>query len=144
MLVVAFAGLAQPRPGATPRVWRSDVSVRALDLTVEKRGGPISARVIVAADSDDAHAVRLEIMLPVGVGILRVPDGCRRSPSPITSLAARVSCALGDLPMRGMRDVAITTTGAPPSRGRLHFAAFTFSDTPDPVPANNFAERIVP
>jgi hypothetical protein len=144
MLVVAFAGSAQPRPRATPRVWRSDVSVRALDLSTERHGGAIAVRVIVAADSDDARAVRLEIMLPVGVGVLRVPDGCQRSPGPITSLAARVSCALGGLPMRGMRDVTITTTGAPPSRGRIHFAAFTFSDTPDPVPSNNFAERVVP
>jgi hypothetical protein len=45
--------------------------------------------------------------------------------------------------VRGLRDFFIATT-APVSGGRSRFAAFAFSDTPDPVPSNNFAERVLP
>jgi hypothetical protein len=125
------------------RVWQADVSVRALDVATLKPGGPITARVSIAADSDVARAVRVEIILPVGVAVLRLPAGCRTSPSPVATLSARVTCALGDLPERGQRDVSIATTGSA-SAGRLRFAAFAFSDTPDPVPSNNFFERVLP
>jgi hypothetical protein len=47
------------------------------------------------------------------------------------------------MPVRGLRDFVIATT-ASASGGRLRFAAFAFSDTPDPVPSNNFVERVVP
>ena len=125
------------------RVWQSDVSVQALDVVRVKPGGPVTARVTIAADSDVARAVRVEIILPVGVAVLRLPDGCRTSPSPVATLSARVTCALGDLPMGGHRDLSIATTAATSGR-RLRFAAFAFSDTPDPVPSNNFLERVLP
>lgn len=125
------------------RVWQADVSVQALVVAMVKPGGPITARVAVAADSDVARAVRVEIILPVGVAVLRLPDGCRASPSPVATLSARVTCALGDIPERGMRAVSIATTAAPSGK-RLRFAAFAFSDTPDPVPTNNFVERVLP
>jgi hypothetical protein len=125
------------------KVWHSDVSVRALEVLSVKPGGPLTARVAVVADSDVARAVQVEIILPVGVAVLRLPTGCRTSPSPVATLSARVTCALGDLPVRTQRDVSITTTGA--VRGRtMRFAAFAFSDTPDPLPSNNFVERVLP
>jgi hypothetical protein len=130
-------------PAGGQRVWQADVSVRALEVVSVKPGGPITARVAVAADSDVARAVQVEIILPVGVAVLRLPTGCRTSPSPVATLSARVTCALGDLPSRTQRDVSIATTGAVRG-GKMRFAAFAFSDTPDPVPSNNFVERVLP
>jgi hypothetical protein len=124
--------------------WESDVSVRALELSVARPGDSITARVTVTTDRGAARAVRLEIILPVGVGMLAIPPGCRSSPAPVMSLAARVTCALGDLHANALRDVSITTTGRPGARLPLRFAAFAFSDTPDPLPGNNFVERDAP
>jgi hypothetical protein len=126
------------------RVWQADVSIRALELTMPQGGTSITARVVVAADSGDARDVRLEVMLPVGVGVVTVPRECRPSRSPVMLLNARVTCALGDLRVREIRDLSIVTTGRPGSREPLSFAVFALSDTPDPQPSNNFAERSVP
>jgi hypothetical protein len=134
VLVVSAAG---------QRTWRADVSVQALDVVVAKPGGTVTAHITIAADSDAASAVQVVIMLPVGVAVTRMPEGCHTSPGPVATLSARVTCALGDMPVRGLRDFAIATTASPGGR-RLRFAAFAFSDTPDPVPANNFVERVVP
>src|SRR5574338_1282141 len=142
-LVMAFVAAVEKR-GATQHVWQADVSVRDFALTSTHRGTTVTARVVVAADSGDARAVRLEVMLPVGVAVVRMPNVCRASPRPVTSLSARVTCALGDVPVRESRGVSITTTDVPATRRRLRYAAFAFSDTPDPVPANNFVERAVP
>jgi hypothetical protein len=144
--IIAITFLAAtPRGDAAPQhAWQSDVSVRAFELTMPKSGTSITVRVVVATDSGDARGVRVEIMLPVGVGVVTVPDGCRPSPSPVMSLSARVTCALGDLRVREIRELSIVTTARPGSREPLPFAAFAFSDTPDPHPLNNFAERDVP
>jgi hypothetical protein len=123
--------------------WQADVSVRAIDVTPMRDGGSLTTRVAVTADSDRARAVRVEVMLPIGVAVMHVAEGCQTSPSPIASLSARVTCSLGDLPVRGLRYVFVTTTGKPVSQ-RARFAAFAFSDTPDPHPTNNYAERVVP
>lgn len=143
LAVAAFAGSGQ-QPLDSPRVWQADVSVQALDVTALKPGGPITARVVVATDNDEARDVRLEMLLPVGVSILRLAAGCRASPSPVASVEARVSCTLGDLPVRALRELSITTSGAAKPGARLHYAVFAYSDTPDPVPSNNFAERVSP
>jgi hypothetical protein len=125
------------------RVWQADVSVRALDVVIARPGGTVTARVTIAADGDVARAVRVEIILPIGVAVLRMPEGCHASPSPVATLSARVTCALGDMPVRGLYEFSIATTASTAS-GRLSFAAFAFSDTPDPVPSNNFVERVLP
>lgn len=139
---LVMSGAQQPLAG--PRAWESDVSVQSLDVSALKRGGPITARVVVATGNDAARDVRLEMLLPVGVGLLRVSDLCRASPSPVSSLSARVSCTLGDMPVRALRELSITTSSASVADARLGFAVFVFSDTPDPVPTNNFAERGLP
>lgn len=126
------------------RTWESDVSVRAVALSVAKPADSITARVTVTADRGEARAARLELMLPIGVGVLAMPAGCRSSPAPVMSLAARVTCALGDLHAGELRDVSITTTGRPGAHMPLRFAAFVVSDTPDPRPGNNFLERDAP
>lgn len=125
------------------RVWQADVSVRVLEVVRVKPGGPLTARVAVTADSDVARAVQVEIILPVGVAVLRLPAECHTSPSPVATLSARVTCALGDLPVHTTRDLSIATTSVT-RVGGMRFAAFAFSDTPDPVPSNNFAERVLP
>ena len=134
------AGPAQP----AQKIWQADVRVQSLEVTALKgKGGPLSARVLVTSDNDEeARAAHLEILLPIGVGVVRVPAGCRPSPSAIAGLIARVSCDLGDIPVRGLREVVITTTGTAAIHGR--FAAFVTSDTPDPQPSNNYAERPIP
>ena len=127
--------------GAAQRAWQSDLSVRTFEITADKPGGSITARVVVGAAGDEARAVRLELMLPVGVGVMRLPDECRASPGPVMTLSARVTCTLGNIDARATREIAVTTTMRPRGRTPMRFAAFALSDTPDPLPANNFAER---
>jgi hypothetical protein len=141
LLALALTALGA-RQGAS-RVWQSDLSVNTVDLTALRRGGSLSARIAVGAAGDAARAVRLEILLPIGVAVLRLGPGCHASPSPVESLNARVSCLLGDLPHGATRAVVIVTTPAPPA-SRRRLAVFAFSDTPDPAPSNNFAERVIP
>jgi len=144
-VVFATILLTPARVGPPPqRVWQADVLVQALEITEPKRGGPLGAHVVVAIQSnDEARAVHLEVLLPIGVGVLRMPAECHLSRSPVTSLNARVTCDLGDMPGRGSRDVSITTTGRV-ANGPLRVAVFAVSDTPDPLPANNFAEKVLP
>lgn len=125
------------------RTWASDVSVRSVGLSKTATNHAIAMRVTVTAERDEARAVRLEIMLPVGVGVLAVPPECRSSPTPVMSLAARVTCTLGDLRARDARRISITTTDRPGTRQPLRFAAFAFSDTPDPDPGNNWASAVL-
>ena len=136
--------VSDQQPLDSPRVWQADVSVQALEVSALKPGGPVTARVVVATGNDEARAVRIEMLLPVAVAILRIPAGCHASPSPVASLDARISCVLGDMPVRALHELMITTSGAARPGARLHFAVFAYSDTPDPVPANNFAERVSP
>jgi hypothetical protein len=129
------------RIGSDPRVWQSDVKVESLDVSESRSGGSINARAVISTSGDDAaRSVKVEVMLPIGVGVLRLSDGCKPSPSPVTGLTARVTCDLGEIPTRGSREIAIATT-ARPSSIPLRIGIFAFSDTPDPSPANNFAER---
>lgn len=130
-----------PRPTDDPRVWQSDLEIESLEVAELRSGGSVNARIVISAEgSDAARAVRLEIMLPIGVGVLRLAQGCTPSASPVTGLNARVTCELGEVQPRGIREIAISTTSRKSSIP-LRFAAFAYSDTPDPSPANNFAER---
>ena len=142
--VMGTFAVATAQVSPAHEVWQADVRVQLLEVTEVKAGGPLTTRVVVMSDNDDhARAVRLEILLPVGVGVLRLGEGCRSSPSVVSALTARVSCALGDMPVGGLREVRVMTTGA--ATGVLsRFAAFVTSDTPDPDPSNNYAEKVVP
>ncbi len=144
MLAIATLFLTAGRAEPAQKVWQADVRVQSLDVTALKgKGGPLSAVIVVTSDNDEeARATRLEILLPIGVGVLRMPAGCRPSPSAIAGLIARVTCDLGDIPVRGLREITVTTTGGAAIHGR--FAAFVTSDTPDPQPSNNYAERPIP
>ena len=151
--LVAF--VAAPGRGASRQaVWQADVRIQLLEVTAlrgstsaSKPGQAarqLSARVVVASDNDDeARGVRLDVLLPVGAGVVRLPGECRESPRAVATLTGRVTCDLGVIPVRGLREVTISTTATVSPNG-ARFAALVSSDTPDPVPGNNFAERGVP
>ena len=124
-------------------LWQADLLIRSLTITQEK--GNLTARVVVASESGEALSARLEILLPVGVGIVTLGSGCKAGPSRtgISELRARVECNLGNMPARSHRELYVVTTTPPPGVAR-GFAVVAMSDTPDPRPANNFAERVIP
>jgi len=132
--------------GVTPAqqaVWQADLQIRS--LTVTQRQGHLTARVVVAVEVGEAMAVRVELLLPVGVGLLEMQESCKPGPSApgISALRARVICILGDVPIRGTREIYVVTT-TPPAGVARGFGVIGMSDTPDPRPKNNFAEKAIP
>ena len=143
-MMVALAALSIGRVAAASaqEVWQADVRIQSLEVTGGR--GSIAIRVVVTSDNDDdAMGVRLDVLLPVGAGVIRLAQGCRASPSPVANLAARVTCELGTIVVRGLREVTIAASTPPPGPGHK-VAVVVMSDTPDPEPANNYAERMVP
>ena len=141
-LVVALAGLASPLEAQ--RLWQADVLIRSLEVTA--LNGNLLARIVVMAGAEDeARAARVEVLMPVGVGIVRIGEGCIASAAPpgVSDLRGRVTCELGNLAVRGSREVFVLTT-IPPNGVPKTFGVFAMSDTPDPKPGNNFAERTLP
>jgi hypothetical protein len=124
-------------------LWQADLLIRS--LTVSEAKGNLTARAVVVAEFGEALAVRVEVLLPVGVGIVRLAPGCVPGPNVtgIAALRARVECNLGNMPARSSRELFVVTT-TPPSGVARGFAVVAMSDTPDPKPANNFAERVTP
>ncbi len=140
---LATAALAT-RLAAQREVWQADLQVQTLEVTSTRAG--LVARVVVFSENRDAaRNARVEILLPVGVAVLKVTDGCAASPPPSrpTAQHGRVVCQLGDLPVRALREVWVTTT-TPPAGVLKTFGAVALSDTPDPRPGNNHAERTIP
>ena len=143
-MMVALAALSIGRVAAASaqEVWQADVRIQSLEVTGGR--GSIAIRVVVTSDNDDdAMGVRLDVLLPVGAGVMRLAQGCRASPSPVANLAARVTCELGTIVVRGLREVTLAASTPPPGPGHK-VAVVVMSDTPDPEPANNYAERMVP
>jgi len=139
MLLLGGVGL-----GIRQRVlWQADLQVRNLRVFQEK--GNLRAEVTIAAEVGEALDARVEVMLPVGVGIVTVGPGCSAGPSAtgISALRARVECNLGNLPARSSRELFVITT-TPPLGVSRGFGVIAVSDTPDPKPGNNFAERALP
>ena len=125
---------------AEETIWRADIEIQSLRVT--RLDANLLARVVVYSENDDeARAARVEILVPVGVGIVRMAAGCTASAGPpgVSVLRARVTCELGTVPVRGSREVFVMTT-IPPSGIPRTFGAFAMSDTPDPKPGNNYAE----
>ena len=130
--------------GARQRaLWQADLSI--LSLTVTEAKGNLTARVVVSAEVGEALGARVEVLLPVGVGIVTLGSGCVAGPdvTGISALRARVECTLGNMPARSNREFFVVTT-TPPNGVARGFAVVAMSDTPDPKPGNNFAERVVP
>jgi hypothetical protein len=141
LLVSVLAALG---PGAKQRaLWQADLQIRS--LTVSEDRGKLTARVRVAAEFGEALAGKIELLLPVGVGIVTLGPGCVAFPNRtgIRELWARVECTLGNMPARSDRELVVVTT-SPPHGVARGFAVVAMSDTPDPKPANNFVERVIP
>ncbi len=134
---------ARERALPSQESWQADVRVQSIVLSAANRGQIATTVTITSDNDDDARSARADILLPVGVGVLRMPANCAASPTAVSALNARVTCNLGDIPVRGLSQLFIITTAVP---GNAHprFAVFVMSDTPDPDPANNYAERNVP
>jgi hypothetical protein len=128
-----------PAAAAQQHVWHADLQVRTLAVT--ESDGKLTARVVVAVEQGEAMGVRVEILLPVGVGIVQLAPGCAPGPGApgVPSLRARVVCTVGTLRPRDVREFRVTTTAAPAGVAP-RFGAMATSDTPDPNPGNNFAE----
>ena len=130
--------------GARQRpLWQADLQIRSMTVSADK--GNLTARVVVTAESGEALAARVEVLLPVGVGIVTLGPGCVAGPSMtgIRELRARVECTLGNLAAGSNRELFVVTT-TPPSGVVRGFAAVAMSETPDPKQGNNFAERAIP
>ncbi|HJS46488.1 MAG TPA: hypothetical protein VJ773_00740 [Gemmatimonadales bacterium] len=145
LTVLGLAGvvLVGPSVQAVQALWQADVVIRSLSVT--RSGERVTALVVVGAELGEATAVRVEVMLPVGVGLLDAGQPCRPGPSApgVSALHARVVCPLGNLPSRGSRELRVATTVPPPGIARS-FAVMALSDTPDPRPSNNYAEKVIP
>jgi hypothetical protein len=144
VLLVAATAALPALGGEQPRTWQADVQIRTLEVTKSRAG--MSARVVVYSENnDDARDTRLLILLPVGVGIDRLPPMCSASagPSMVPSLRATVVCELGAITDHSYREVLIATT-LPPEPLPKRFGVFAYSGTPDPAPGNNYAERTIP
>jgi hypothetical protein len=141
-LLLGLLALGRSGSAQVP-LWQADLQVRT--LSVSDDGGRLTVKFTVLSEFGEARAARVEVLLPVGVGIIEMGTGCRPSASApgISVLRARVECALGDLPARARRDIYVVTT-RPPNGVRRDFGVIVLSDTPDPRPGNNFAERGVP
>lgn len=143
-LTIAVTAGGTVSRGAAQEVWQADLRIQALEVT--RIDANLVARVVVYSDNnDEARAVHVEIMLPVGVGVVRTAAGCQASASPpgVSVLRARVICDLGTLPVRTSREVFVMTT-SPLTNTPKTFAVFALSETPDPRPSNNYAERTLP
>ena len=143
-IALLFAGLiGVPANAAAQAVWQADLRIR--EISASGVDGGLRLHVVVATELGEAMAARVEIFLPVGVGLKEMAPGCVAGPSPqgVSDLRARVICRLGDLPPRSSREMHVVTTAPPPGLPR-RFGAVALSDTPDPRPGNNFAERELP
>ena len=148
VLVGSFAGLGlssarEAQEARQSAFWQADLSVRS--LTVSEAKGNLTARVVISAETGEALAARVEVLLPVGVGIVQLGPGCVPGPNRtgISDLRARVECTLGNMPARSNRELFVVTT-TPPNGIARGFAVVAMSDTPDPKPGNNFLERVIP
>src|SRR5262245_54844188 len=140
---IAALGFGSHSGTSQYRLWQADLQIKSLAISAEN--GNLTARVVVATEVGEALAARVEVLLPVGVGIVTVGPGCVAGPTRtgISELRARVECNLGNMPARSSRDLFVVTT-TPPSGVSRGFAVVAMSDTPDPKPANNFIERVIP
>ena len=135
VLVCGFAGLGLGAQQQAPQyaLWQADLSIRSLKVSEAK--GNLTARVVVAAESGEVLSARVEVFLPVGVGLVTLSSGCVAGPNRtgISELRARVECSLGNMASGSNREFYVVTT-APPNGVARGFAVVVMSDTPDPKP----------
>jgi len=144
-VAASVVGLGLGAHDAAPQyaLWQADLQVRSLIVSEAK--GNLTARMVIYAEFGEALAARVEVLLPVGVGIVTLGPGCVAGPNRtgINELRARVQCSLGNMADRSSRELFVVTT-TPPNGVARGFAVVAMSDTPDPKPSNNFVERVIP
>ena len=142
LLTLGLFGISVDTAGGQ-HVWQADLQIRS--LTVSEARGNLTARFVVIAEIGEAMAATVEIMLPPGVGIVEMGVGCKPGANPpgVSALRARVLCTLGNLAPRTPKELYVITT-TPPARSSTGFGVIALSDTPDPKPGNNFAEKGIP
>lgn len=142
-LELAGTGVA-PARAVGQRTWQADVRIESLEIEPVGQAS-LSVRVqIVNQLGEVAQDTRLEILVPVGVDVLRVEAGCQPVASATRTPVGRVTCEVGAVKARSVRQVTLVTTRPPLATPTTRLAAFVMSSTPDPEPANNYAERALP
>lgn len=142
-LLPLLARSSAPSDDPQGQVWQADVQIRTLEVT--RTRSTMTARIVVYSEKDDeARDSHLIVLLPLGVGVDKLAPGCSANAGPamIPSLRAAVECDLGSIPDRGIKEVVISTT-LPPEVIPKRFGVFVYSNTPDPNPGNNYAERTI-
>ena len=139
---ILLSGL-QPDQG----LYQTDLRIQTLEVHRVPEGLLAHAVVGVAAGQNEApsRGTSVQVLLPVGVGVLRMSEGCVLGPSApgVTVLRGRVICDFGVIPSRSVREIRVLTT-VPPNGVSKTFGVVAVSDTPDPKLSNNFAERTLP
>jgi hypothetical protein len=99
--------------GSATSPWQADLQIRS--LTVSEAKGNLTAPVVVAAEFGEALATRVEVLLPVGVGIVTLGTGCVPGPNHtgISDLHGRVECTLGNMRAGTTRELIVMTTTPP-------------------------------
>ena len=137
--------LADPATGQS--LYQTDLQVQTLQVQRVPEGLLAHAVVGVVAVANEApsRGTNVQVLLPVGVGVLKMSQGCVLGASPpgVGALRGRVICDFGVLPTRSTREITVLTT-IPPNGVPKTFGVVAVSDTPDPRPSNNFAERTLP
>ena len=143
---VALLGLL-PRIMLAQGLYQADLRIQTLKVQRVPEGLLAHAVVAVQATGNAApsRGTNVQVLLPVGVGVLRISQGCVLGASPpgVTDLRGRVICEFGVVADRTTREITVLTT-IPPLGVARTFGIVAISDTPDPKPSNNFAERTVP
>jgi len=126
------------------RFWQADVGIQS--LTVEPANGELRARVVIYSGMDDpSRGVRVEVLLPLGTSVLRMPPGCRVGADTGVGdqVRGRISCELGTLRVRERRELDLGITVPAPGVVKS-VAAFVSSESPDPRPGDNYLVKLVP
>lgn len=146
-LLVLTIGALVAGPALGQGLYQTDLRIETLNVQRVPEGLLAHAVVGVVAVENDApsRGTSVQVLLPVGVGVLRMSQGCVLGASPpgVAALRARVICDFGVLATRSTREVTVLTT-VPPSGVAKTFGVVAVSDTPDPKLSNNFAERTLP
>ncbi len=125
------------------RLRQSDIGIQALTVQIEA-GAMVSHVVVYAGMDDPSDGVHLELLLPPGSTVLRMPPECvavtdvKGSP-----VRGRISCNLGTFVVNERRHLVFASSVPLPTIPKA-VAAFVSSDSPDPRPGDNFSLKILP
>jgi hypothetical protein len=127
---------------------QADVQVRSMSVTESAGNLKVSIEVFSRHD-DTARNTTLRILLPVGVRFVSSATGCEARPATAADGTQSIAtCEVGDLRHLGGRGESKTmellTTVPRIATIRKTFGAFAWSDTPDPLPRNNYREATAP